>query len=77
MKGDISSMNALARQGNPRSLRLLGEIVSHRVHVLVDSGNTHKFIKPCLVEHLDLPIQPTSKFRVYIGNEDFLVCQHS
>ena len=29
------------------------------------------------MEHLDLPIQPTSKFRVYIGNGDFLVCQHS
>ncbi|RVW71121.1 Transposon Tf2-12 polyprotein [Vitis vinifera] len=36
--GDISSLNALAGQGNPRSLRLVGEFGSHRFHVLIDSG---------------------------------------
>ena len=77
VEGDISSLNALAGLGNPRSLRLLGELASHRAHVLIDSGSTHNFIKPCLVERLNLPIQPTSKFRVCIGNDDFLLCQHA
>ena len=75
--GDISSLNALAGQGNPRSLRLVGEFGSHRFHVLIDSGSTHNFIKPALVERLGLPIQPTPKFRVYIGNGDYLICQHT
>ncbi|RVW39895.1 hypothetical protein CK203_083170 [Vitis vinifera] len=42
--GDISSLNALASQGNPRSLHLVGEFGSHRFHVLIDSGSTHNFI---------------------------------
>ena len=49
VEGNISSLNALAGQGNPCSLRLLGEIASHRVHVLIDSGSTHNFIKTSLV----------------------------
>ncbi|XP_024031413.1 uncharacterized protein LOC112094537 [Morus notabilis] len=73
--GDISSLNALAGQGNPRSLRLRGEIGPHYFQVLIDSGSTHNFIKPALAERLGLPIQPTPTFRVYIGNGDFLLCQ--
>lgn len=60
---------------NPRSLRLIGEVGSHCFQVLIDSGSTHNFIKPALAEQLGLPIQPTTHFRVYIGNGDFLVCQ--
>ncbi|KAH9666824.1 hypothetical protein KPL70_020805 [Citrus sinensis] len=73
--GDISSLNALAGQANPRSLRLIGEIDSHTFQVLIDSGNTHNFIKPALAERLGLAIHPTTNFRVYIGNGDFLVCK--
>ena len=73
--GDISSLNALAGQANPRSLRLIGEIDSHTFQVLIDSGSTHNFIKPALAERLGLAIHPTTNFRVYIGNGDFLVCK--
>ena len=72
---DISSLNALAGQVNPRSLRLISEVGSHCFQVLIDSGSTHNFIKPVLAERLGLPIQPTTHFWVYIGNGDFLVCQ--
>ncbi|KAL9459285.1 hypothetical protein AB3S75_002637 [Citrus x aurantiifolia] len=72
---DISSLNALAGQSNPRSLRVLGEIQGHQFHVLIDSDSTHNFIKPQLAEQLGLSIQSTSTFRVYIGNGDFLVCR--
>ncbi|KAH9666823.1 hypothetical protein KPL70_020805 [Citrus sinensis] len=75
--GDISSLNALAGQANPRSLRLIGEIDSHTFQVLIDSGNTHNFIKPALAERLGLAIHPTTNFRVYIGNGDFLVLVQS
>ncbi|KAH9738515.1 hypothetical protein KPL71_018818 [Citrus sinensis] len=73
--GDISSLNALAGQANPRSLRLIGAIASHTFQVLIDSGSTHNFIKPALAERLGLAIHPTTNFRVYIGNGDFLVCK--
>ncbi|KAH9685790.1 hypothetical protein KPL70_014094 [Citrus sinensis] len=70
--GDISSLNALAGQINPCSLRLIGEVGSHSFQVLIDSGSTHNFIKPTMAERMGLPIQPTTPFRVYIGNGDFL-----
>lgn len=44
--GDISSLNALAGQDNPRSLRLTGEVGYNKFQVLIDSGSTHNFIKP-------------------------------
>ena len=59
---DISSLNALAGQINPRSLRLISEVGSHSFQVLIDSGNTHNFIKPTMAERLGLPIQPTTNF---------------
>ncbi|KAH9649714.1 hypothetical protein KPL70_026087 [Citrus sinensis] len=74
--GDISSLNALAGQINPRSLSLVGEVGSHSFQVLIDSGSTHNFIKPAVAERLGLLIQPTANFRVYIGNGDFLVCKY-
>ncbi|KAL8091541.1 hypothetical protein AgCh_033970 [Apium graveolens] len=74
--GDISSLNALAGQGNPRSLRMFGEIGTQNVQTLIDSGSTHNFIKPTVVERLRIPVQATQPLRVYIGNGDFLVCQH-
>lgn len=72
--GDISSMNTLAGQNNPRSLRMLGMISSHSFHVLIDGGSTHNFIKPLLAEKLGLHVKPTQPFRVYIGNGDYLIC---
>ena len=74
---DISSLHALAGQINPRSLRLMGTIRHHNVHVLIDSGRTHNFIKPSIVEFLGLSMQSISSFRVYIGNGDFLVSRFS
>lgn len=74
---DILSLNALAGQANPCSLCLIGEIGVHRFQVLINSDNTHNFIKPALAECLGLAIQPTTLFRVYIGNGDFLLCQCS
>lgn len=72
---DISSLNALAGQGNPRSLRIFGEINKHAVQVLIDSGSTHNFVKPAVAELLGLNVQETKIFRVYIGNGDSLLCQ--
>ena len=72
--GDILSLNALAGQVNFRSLRLQGRIGSHTFQVLIDSGSTHNFIKPSVAERAGVAIQPTTQFRVYIENGDFLLC---
>ncbi|KAH9681933.1 hypothetical protein KPL71_027145 [Citrus sinensis] len=72
---DISSLNALAGQTNPRSLRVLGTVASYQFQVLIDSGSTHNFLKPPLAERLSLSVQAITHFRVYIGNVDFLTCR--
>ncbi|KAH9667504.1 hypothetical protein KPL70_021062 [Citrus sinensis] len=72
---DISSLNALAGQTNPRSLRVLGTVASYQFQVLIDSGSTHNFLKPPLAKRLGLSVQAIPPFRVYISNGDFLTCR--
>ena len=72
--GDISSLNALMGHPYARALRLEGYFGDHRFHVLIDSGSTHNFIKLTIIEQLQLPVSGTPRFRVFIGNEDFLLC---
>ena len=60
--GDISSLNALMGHPYERALRLEGSFGAHRFHVLIDSGSTHNFIKPTIVEHLQLPVSGTPRF---------------
>lgn len=74
--GDVSSLNTLSSNGAPRSLCLLGKHGIQVFQVLIENGSTHNFTKPKLVEKLKLSIVPTSGFRVYIGNDNSLVCQH-
>ena len=73
--GDISNLNTLAGHGNPRSLRLWGEVERHPCLILIDSGSTHNFIQPAMAEKLNLSIRPTTPFHVYIGNGDTLLSQ--
>ena len=72
--GDISSLNALMGHPYAQALCLEGVFGDHRFHVLIDSGSTHNFIKPTIIEQLQLPVSGTPRFWVFIGNGDFLLC---
>lgn len=72
--GDVSILNSLVCHGSPRSLHLLGTINNSEVKVLIDSGSTHNFVQPTLVEKLKLQVQTIKAFKVYIGSGDSLVC---
>ncbi|XP_045809999.1 uncharacterized protein LOC123904368 [Trifolium pratense] len=76
VSGDISSLHALSSQLQGRSLRVSGVYGRHSFQILIDSGSTHNFIKPTLVEKLGLAITPCPRFRVATGCGTFLVCQH-
>ncbi|CAA0816385.1 Unknown protein, partial [Striga hermonthica] len=76
IQGDASSLNALAGSDRPRSLRVWGRINEKRVHVLIDSGSTHNFIRPEVAERLRLPVEPIAPFKVYVGSGDSLVCRN-
>ncbi|GAV69021.1 RVP_2 domain-containing protein [Cephalotus follicularis] len=66
------NMNALSGQLSANSLRLTGKHHNHSVHVLVDTGSTHNFIRPDTTTSLKLPISPCSPFKVKIGNGESL-----
>ncbi|GJR96491.1 ty3-gypsy retrotransposon protein [Tanacetum coccineum] len=71
--GDISILNSLIGQGSPRSLQW--SIGSGNVHVLIDNGSTHNFVRPDIVEKMQLPVQTTKAFKVYIGSGETLLCE--
>ncbi|GJV34106.1 ty3-gypsy retrotransposon protein [Tanacetum coccineum] len=52
--GDISILNSLIGHGSPRSLQLWGTIGTRNVHVLIDNGSTHNFVRPDVVEKMQL-----------------------
>nr|GLL21634.1 uncharacterized protein LOC109154433 [Ipomoea trifida] len=72
ISGDVSMLNTMSGPGSPRSLRLVGKIKSSPCVVLIDSGSTHNFITPAIVEKLKLPTKAIKPFKVYIGNGDTL-----
>ncbi|GJY04117.1 hypothetical protein Tco_0370057 [Tanacetum coccineum] len=50
--GDISLLNSLIGHGSPCSLQLWGKIGKGDVHVLIDNGSTHNYIRPDVVENV-------------------------
>ncbi|XP_042049929.1 uncharacterized protein LOC121795456 [Salvia splendens] len=71
---DVSTLQSLSASSSPRSLRLTGTVIGSPVQVLIDGGSTHNFVHPNIVEKLQLHVQPTTPFRVYVGNGDSLSC---
>ncbi|VFQ71455.1 unnamed protein product [Cuscuta campestris] len=71
---DVSTLNSMAGVTAPRSLRLSGMIAGGVVDVLIDSGSTHNFVHPRVVERLQLPVDKVTAFRVYVGNGASLLC---
>lgn len=74
LSSDVSSLNSLAGQNNPRSLRVWGRINGKEVLVLIDSGSMHNFVQPTVIEKLKIPTQQIPPFHVYIGNGDTVTC---
>ncbi|GJW83607.1 ty3-gypsy retrotransposon protein [Tanacetum coccineum] len=74
--GDISILNSLVGHGSPRSLQLWGKIGTTGVHVLIDNGSTHNFVRPDVVERMCLPLEATKAFKVYIGSGETLLCEN-
>nr|GEU40162.1 RVP_2 domain-containing protein [Tanacetum cinerariifolium] len=46
------------------------------VHVLIDNGSTHNFIRTDVVKKLCLPTHFTKVFKVYIGRGETLLCEN-
>ena len=68
------SLNSLAGNIAPETLRLVGHLVATQLIILVDGGSTHNFIQHQLVHQLGLPFCETQPLRVMVGNGQFLEC---
>lgn len=75
VEGDVSNLNSLDGPGAPRSLCVWGNFGHKRAHVLIDSGSTHNFIQPTVAQKLGLRVNHVRKFRVFIDNDDSLLCE--
>ncbi|GAV61785.1 hypothetical protein CFOL_v3_05311, partial [Cephalotus follicularis] len=70
-----TSFLAMGDENGPRSIHLKGLYHKYPIHVLIDNGSTHNFIKEHVSVQLKLSIIPTKPFKVYVGNGDYLICK--
>ncbi|KAK2387384.1 hypothetical protein QL285_061173 [Trifolium repens] len=70
------SLHALMGHTIPQTLKMLGHIQKHPLHVLIDSGSTHNFIQDRVAKSLGLTLEPTPSFQVLVGNGEELNCTH-
>lgn len=70
--------HVLSMDGSPRTSALIfqGFFGKEEVSILVDTGSTHNFIHPRVVEKLKLPLTHVRPFRVYVGNGESIVCDN-
>ncbi|GAV77542.1 hypothetical protein CFOL_v3_21013 [Cephalotus follicularis] len=68
------SLHALVGQSNLSTLRLIGKHGNHNLHILVDNGSTHNFLKESIASRLNIPIFLCTPFKVLVGNGQYLVC---
>ncbi|GKB81437.1 retrotransposon-related protein [Tanacetum coccineum] len=68
---DHGSTPAVATMRNANT----GIVGTGEVHVLINNGSTHNFVRPDVVERMCLPLMATKFFKVYIGSSKTLLCE--
>ena len=66
------AMNGTHERG---TIRFTGSINGTEIQILVDGGSSDNFIQPRLAKFLQLPIEPTPRLKVIVGNGDLLECE--
>ncbi|KAJ0037637.1 hypothetical protein Pint_22352 [Pistacia integerrima] len=62
------SMHALFGSPNPKTMRFLGHICGRALVILVDTGSTHNFMDPSVIQRAHLPSNPTEGLFVKVAN---------
>lgn len=68
-KLSLNAMNSAAASG---TMRFTGTIKGHPVKILLDGGSDDNFIQPRIAKFLQLEIQPTTPFKVLVGDGNTL-----
>jgi len=69
------SFNEMYGTEGPTTIRLTTYINGVKIQALIDGGSTDSFIQPRVVKFLNLTVQPTTGFRVMVGNFEFLTAE--
>ena len=69
------SLNAMAGQYHPSTLRMQGQCLIEPLMILLDSGSTHNFMRTKTAERLKLFMTSTKPFKVHVGSGDSLICK--
>nr|GEX48115.1 hypothetical protein [Tanacetum cinerariifolium] len=67
------SLNALTGTNNFQTMRVLGTVGKHVVHILVDCGSTHNFLDKNVAQKLGCPIRPTVPLAVTVADGNNLL----
>lgn len=73
---DLSHMYSLDDRPRASSLELQGFLGTSEIFILVDTGSTHNFVHPRIAESTKFSLTAIRPFRVYMGNDESLVCSH-
>lgn len=68
------SLNAFSNSVNPHVYRIPAKIGKEALEVLIDTGSNNNFIQETLVEKLALTWKEAKRFKVYMGNGQYLNC---
>ena len=67
-------LNTLSHSVNPRIFRIMEKHGTKALVVLIDTGSNNNFIQEALVDRLGLKYERATRFQVYMGNGQDLVC---
>ncbi|XP_042958052.1 uncharacterized protein LOC122293563 [Carya illinoinensis] len=67
------SIHAISGCSTSNAMKLLGRVGSCVVEILVDSGSTHNFLDPLVVQTAKLKVHKDSKLQVEVANGDKLI----
>lgn len=76
VSADLSHIYRMDGQPRAASLEFHGFLGASEVFILVDTGSTHNFVHPSIVEKVKLPLTSIRPFRVYVGNGHSLICSY-
>ncbi|XP_041025452.1 uncharacterized protein LOC121265848 [Juglans microcarpa x Juglans regia] len=69
------SVNAISGCNNGNAMRLHGSIGPCSVEILIDSGSTHNFLDPLVVQEAKLSVRKDCSLQVRVANSDKILSQ--
>lgn len=65
-------LHAITGSLNPKTMRVKGRVGSQWVIILIDSGSTHNFVDPAILNRVSVPMIADEKVRVKVANGEMV-----